>query len=546
MTVLSWALGRALKLPPRTHRRLSRLADLPVTMSDGTVLLTDRLGPAGHERGLPTLLMRTPYGRRGALTLEAHILAERGYHVVLQSVRGTHGSGGDYDPFRHDRTDGAETLVWLRQQPWCDGRVGVFGGSYCGYTMHAAAAGAEPGDVQSLAGSFTAADLRLLFRPYESLTFKSAASWIYGLDRQGDRGPWAGIRHALRSRRMMPRSYSHLPLREADQILAGEELPFFREWVDADRDDAYWDQRDVSDAHATAGAPVLLHAGWFDIFGPAQLADAAALFAAGRDTRLVVGPWNHSGGLRTRMVDLLSHFSQTLAEDPCLEDVPHVRLKLYGDERWFVASSWPIVTGSLRLHLGHSGRLDLAVPTSDARITWVDDPAEPPPAPGGAVLLLGGPKDNKEREHRDDVLTFTSSPLEEDLFVIGSPRVVVQAEGGCPSYDVAVRLCVVDEKGVSRNISDGLQRVDAPAATIDVRTWPTGVRIRRGHCIRLQIAGSLHPIFARNPHTGEREGDARSTVPAVQTVVIGPGHEGYVELPVVEAGPEGLQEVRCA
>jgi predicted acyl esterase len=110
---------------------------------------------------------------------------------------------------------------------------------------------------------------------------------------------------------------------------------------------------------------------------------------------------------------------------------------------------------------------------------------------------------------------------------------VARADADVPSYDVAVRLCVVDEKGVSRNISDGMQRVDGGEADVAITMWPAGARVLRGQRIRLQVAGSLHPLWARNLHTGEDSGSGTTTRRARQALVLEPGRPALVELPVV-------------
>jgi putative CocE/NonD family hydrolase len=100
----------------------------------GVKLLTDIYAPVG--RSLGTLLIRTPYGRSIAL-LTARYYATQGYHVVHQSCRGTFGSGGDFQPFRPDIDDGADTVAWLRRQAWFGGRFALCGASYLGYTAWA-------------------------------------------------------------------------------------------------------------------------------------------------------------------------------------------------------------------------------------------------------------------------------------------------------------------------------------------------------------------------------------------------------------------------
>jgi putative CocE/NonD family hydrolase len=529
-------LSRLMGLPPATHPHLDRQHDIPATMPDGTVLLADRWFPRGQDGTLPTLLMRSPYGRRGVMTFEAPLLAQRGYNVVIQSTRGTHGSGGEFDAFVHERSDGAATLAWLHQQPWCDGRVATFGGSYCGYTQLAAAADAAPGQISAQSAGVTSADLRWLLKPYGVVGVLGAASWLYGLDTQGERSLLAGLRHAARGRRAVARATATLPVLDVDVAATREKQPFYRSWVESDWESPYWQGLDVRAGHRTQTAPIALQAGWFDIFARGQLDDATELLAAGRDVRLVVGPWHHAAGAGVRMREALRWFSRAFG-GVSEEDPSPVRVQLYGDQRWYGLPSWPPTSVSYRWFLGTGSVLAQQPPAGTERVEWVNDPMDPAPSVGGAVLLRGGAKDNSEREARDDVLVFTSAPLEDDLVVLGAPVFRAATNADVPSYDVVVRLCVVDAKGVSRNVSDGLQRVLGAAADVEVQMWPTGVRFRRGERIRVQVSGALHPMFARNLHTGEPAATAVESRVALQGLQLGGEHPAVLELPVVRLGP---------
>src|SRR5690606_18871334 len=115
--------------------RTTRLRDLSVTAPDGVALRTEVYLPRNGVRA-PTILIRVPYGLAGFGTV-AELYAERGFNAVIQACRGTGGSGGDFDPLSHEREDGLATLEWVKAQPWFDGRLGLAGPSYLGYTQWA-------------------------------------------------------------------------------------------------------------------------------------------------------------------------------------------------------------------------------------------------------------------------------------------------------------------------------------------------------------------------------------------------------------------------
>lgn len=167
------------------------------------------------------------------------------------------------------------------------------------------------------------------------------------------------------------------------------------------------------------------------------------------------------------------------------------------------------------------------------------DPADPTPTVGGRMLSpAAGVRDNGALEARADVLTFTGPILGAALEVLGTP--VVELVHGCdnPYADVFARLCEVDAKGVSRNVSDVLLRLDpsAPAGSVlRLELAPVAHRFSAGSRIRLQISGGSHPLFARNLGTGEPPASATRTAVSRRTVAHGAGGQSRLILPAVAA-----------
>ena len=186
----------------------------------GSVLLADRWFPTRPSGDVPTLLIRTPYGRRVMGPL-GRLFAERGYQTVIQSCRGTFGSAGDWEPLRHERSDGHATLSWVAGQPWFDGRLVTWGASYLGMTQWAVAAD-PPEFLKAMALDVTAANARDAFVfPGGSFALEMALSWAYQIKHQelGFRtvlrtqirqrqGGGAGGRSPARSARPTPRLWA--------------------------------------------------------------------------------------------------------------------------------------------------------------------------------------------------------------------------------------------------------------------------------------------------------------------------------------------------
>src|SRR6516162_10621452 len=206
------AIDRALGLPAAAASYVVR-RDVAVAMPDGVVLLGDHYRPAGPDRPLPVVLIRSPYGRAGgAGILWAAPLARRGFQVFIQSTRGTFGSGGLFRPFTAEREDGLATVAWLRDQPWCDGRVAMTGGSYLGHTQWAVAPYVDP-PLQSVCLNITAAKFSAAFYEHGAPGLRNALNWS-GLVGRQERGLHAALPNPRQMARMR-RALRKIPLQAA-------------------------------------------------------------------------------------------------------------------------------------------------------------------------------------------------------------------------------------------------------------------------------------------------------------------------------------------
>lgn len=130
--------------------------DVEAKMRDEVVLRADVYRPDSGE-ALPVLLQRTPYGKGFSQVSFALMAAERGYTVVIQDTRGRWASDGENQPFINEKEDGFDTVKWAAQQPWSNGKVGMYGGSYVGYTQLAAAV-TQPPALKTIIPSVTFCD----------------------------------------------------------------------------------------------------------------------------------------------------------------------------------------------------------------------------------------------------------------------------------------------------------------------------------------------------------------------------------------------------
>ncbi|QGN47812.1 CocE/NonD family hydrolase [Micromonospora sp. WMMC415] len=546
LTALATRLATAvLRLPPPRTRRVALTRDLPVRVRDGVALRTDHHAP--DLPGAPTVLIRTPYGRGGPMRLLGRLAAERGYHVVIQSCRGTHGSGGVFDPLVHERDDGLDTLDWLRRQPWWSGAFGMFGASYQGFVQWALAADAGA-ELRAMVAVVTASGTRDSTYAGESFALDTVLTWAELL--QAQTVPWLARQWELkRGQPRLAAALAHLPLAEADRVATGVTVPFFQEWLRHHTPDAaYWRTRIFGDRLAEVRAPVAMISGWHDIFLPAQLRDFAALRAAGGRPRLTVGPWTHgSPGLFVASLrDGLDWLDEHLGGRPAPGRAP-VRVHVGGaGGGWRDLPDWPPPATPTTWHLHPYGGLSTAPPVESAPDGFWYDPADPTPSLGGPLLVAqrAGPVDNRPVEARPDVLTWTSEVLPAPVEVVGPVRAEIFVRSDLSHLDVFVRLCDVDARGRSWNVCDGLVRVtpdgfradETGAVRVPVQLWPTAHRFAAGHRLRVQVSGGAHPRYARNPGTGEPLSTAVTLRAGWREILHDSRHPSAVVLPIVHSG----------
>jgi putative CocE/NonD family hydrolase len=541
MTLVSHLVGRLAKLPPAKTYAVLVERDLSVPMPDGVVLLADHYMPRdkrGSQRP-PTILVRCPYGRRGFFgLLYGRLFAERGFGVLVQSTRGTFGSGGVFDPYGNEHDDGLATIAWLKQQPWFSGVLGTNGPSYLGMVQWAIAADAGA-DIGTMAIQVSTSNFHHRTYAGGSFGLDTALSWTHMMALQEQRS----FLSQMGARRKLQPLFAHLPLRDLDQLAIGRHSPFLQAWLEHPEPDSdYWQHRTFDTTVKDIAAPINLVGGWYDIFLPWQVRDYRLLREADKHPFLTIGPWAHAsfGLMDAGVAEALTWFNaHLLGERNQLRKAP-VRVFVTGQNAWRDLADWPPPGARIhRFFLQQAFGLSQDSPGASPPDHYRYDPADPTPALSGPVLSgKSMPTDNRTLEARPDVLTYTSAPLEADLDVIGPVQAELFVRSSREHTDFFARMCDVDQRGISLNICDGLLRVQphqpAPAAdgtlplTIDL--WPTAHRFLRGHRLRLQVSSGAHPRYARNTGSGERLASATKLLVADQSIYHDPDHPSAIFL----------------
>lgn len=562
-------------------------------MRDDIALYADVYRPSGSGP-FPTLLTRTPYDK-SASGLSPFVLraATAGYAVVVQDTRGRYASEGAFTPFVHERSDGFDTLEWLVTQSWCDGNIGMFGGSYVGLTQWQAAMSGHPA-LKAIVPYVTASNYHDGW-VYQGGAFELSfnLSWTMSvltlntaLRANGMNLSAPEIEAIFDASDTLDTEFTRLPL--AGHPILRQNSAYYDTWVDHPDYDDFWEALDVSKAHNIINPAVLNIGGWYDIFLKGTVHNFTGMRAASSDAdrnrhQLLVGPWNHGamkvgnpigdmdfgmrsmgsvideGGMHLRWYD---RWLRGIESD--VETEPPVRVFVMGANRWRTADEWPLPNTDFQEWFLHSdgrantlngdGSLTRESPGGAPPDTYVYNPRNPVPTTGGglccnAVFSLGGAYDQRSVEAHEDVLVYTSAILEQDTEVTGPLKAVLYASSSASDTDFTAKLVDVHPCGYAQNLNDGIIRARYRTSMrepelitpgdiyeYEIDLVATSNLFLAGHRIRLEISSSNFPRFDRNPNTGEIPGRSTDMTSAMQTIHHSREYPSRVILPVVERG----------
>lgn len=570
--------------------------NVPIMMRDGVTTYADVFRPRMRGR-VPALLQRTPYDKSAPNnrtgTLDAIRAASHGYAVIIQDVRGRYTSEGDFYTFVNEINDGEDSIDWVTRQNWSDGQVGMFGVSYVGATQWLAAKSGAPA-LKGIAPGVTASDY------HEGWAWQGGAfelgfnlSWAVGALTAAN---WANLSQRLRlhdedaetliaAKDDLDHWFRYMPMKDMPH-LKNDLARYYYDWLDHPEYDDYWRRVSIEESHADIAIPAFNFGGWYDIFlggtirNYARMREMGATQAARDGQRLTIGPWVHGGappsvsgeynfGTRAAgaAIDLMGEMLRfydhiLLGEDNGFDSDKPVRLFVMGENVWRREDEWPLSraeTADYYLHSGGranslngDGALSREAPPADEPPdVYLYNPLNPVPTVGGGLccdpaFMASGAYDQRWVEGRDDVLVYSTPPLDEDTEVTGPVSVTLYASTNAPDTDFTAKLVDVEPSGYARNLTDGIIRARyrngrGPASFIQpgrvyeykIDLWATSNLFKKGHRIRVEISSSNFPRFDRNANTGDEIGSDAAFVPALQTVHHTAEYPSRVELPIV-------------
>jgi putative CocE/NonD family hydrolase len=546
--LFSRIVARQWRLPPAIQRKI-KTEELRIPMRDGIELRAiRRYAPDGHRQ--PAVLIRSCYGITGPFGFLGTLFAERGFQVILQNCRGVGGSQGVFRPFFDEQNDGEDTVNWIAAQPWFGGNLALWGGSYLGNTAWAIANSPAAAKVKAMGLHVTLTNFRDRTYAFGGYTLEASMGWTITMAevaRSSGMNLLSALTRMRRSRMLIEKAIAVLPLKNADRVVSREGVSWWPDWMNhAEPGDPYWDPIDYGRAAETTPAMVM-STGWYDIFLPWQLTDFITAQRAGRDVRLIVGPWMHAGmsGTAESLRETIALFQEQFGLTARQPAKPRVRLFLMGADEWRDYPSWP-VPGAIpqNYFLRHGGALSPNRPSTAGSSKFDYDPSQPTPSLHGPTIEgKSGSGDMAPLERRSDVLLFTSEPLVRHTDVIGPISGELYLRSNTQYGDIYLSLCDVNPAGLSRNVCDGYQRLrpESPPALprgharkVTVEFWPTAYRFQRGHRVRVIVAGGAHPRYVRNLGTGEPLGEGQTMITQHYEILHGPEHPSAITLSVLD------------
>lgn len=563
LAVPPWALAQN-----PADRAISPPEELSVAvpMRDGIRLAADIFFPRAGRRW-PTVLVRTPYNRKLQATGSYRYFRRRGYAVVIEDVRGRNASQGVLGMADQEGHDGRDSIDWIAQQPWSDGRVVMAGSSYLAIAEWWAAVQGDPRLI-AISPMFSGDD------EYTDRFYSSG-----GALQIGHRLSWfaENLTPPSQIRPLLSSYIGHIPLSTADVAATGIVLPLWRTALAHPSDDEYWKALSIREKLDQIDIPVLSFGGWFDEYVESDLDAFSRLAKRHQTIETWIGPWSHNPATKFPTMDFGPHSSLPVramqadwfdrwvkgaSEASAIESGTAIlHLFVMGPNVWREEHEWPLARmRPTPLYLNSRGHANGVA--GDGALEWQPvrkapndqftyDPKNPVPTRGGAiccdpVLFPPGPLDQSFIEQRPDVLVYTSSPLASELEVTGPIRIVLYVSTSVNDTDFTAKLVDVEPDGRPMLVADGIQRLryrlslSQPVFVkknqtyqISIDAGVTSFVFARRHRIRLEVSSSNFPKFDRNMNSVHPNAYETKFTKAKQTVLHQKGFPSEILLPVI-------------
>ena len=546
-------------------------------------------------------------GKQRTRTAERALEAvKRGYAYVVQNERGRYYSEGEWDILGVPLTDGYDAFTWMKNQSWSNGKIGTLGCSSTAEWQMAVAALDHPSHAAMVPQGYGAGVGRIGDIQEQGNWYRGGVeqmlffSWLYGVehDKFKPRIPAGATQEDLiRISRFydlapenppvdMAEALKHLPIQDILKNINGKS-EIFDKMIRRKPNDKDWFKGGIYHDDMEVGVPSFWFASWYDV----SITPNLALFnhvrnntkdATVRDNQyLVIAPTLHCAYTRAtentivgeRSVgDATLNYEEQIygwfdlwlkgEKNDFKEKTPRVQYYTMGSNKWQAAETWPPKkaepttyylnsNGNANSRFG-DGTLATSKANSDNADGFTYDPMQPVPSYGGNVCctgnaVQGGAFDQQQMETRNDILVYTTDPLEEGVEVSGFINSTLYVSSDAKDTDFTIKLIDVYPDGTAYNLDETIQRAryregydkevfmkEGEVYKLDLTPMSTSNYFKKGHRIRVEISSSNFPRFARNLNTGGNNYDEKEGVVAHNSVHHSAVHTSSIELPIIK------------
>jgi hypothetical protein len=546
-------------------------------------------------------------GKESTRTLEtAYKMVEQGYAYVVQNERGRYFSEGEWDILGTPLTDGYDAFTWMKEQSWSNGKIGTLGCSSTAEWQMAVAALDHPSHAAMVPQGFGAGVGTVGKFQEQGNWYRGGAeqllffSWLYGVehDKFKPRIPAGATQEDLiRISRFydlspenqpvdMLQALSHLPIQDILKNINGKK-EIFDKMVSRKPNDPEWFKGGLYHDTMDFSVPSFWFASWYDV----AISPNIALFnhvrqnaeeASIRDNQyLVIAPTLHCAytratedtvvGERSIGDARLNYDEQIMAWfDLWLKDspndfktkTPRVQYYTMGSNKWQASEEWPPKNTKMTSYylssrgnantLNGDGVLSTKLPNNTISDSFTYDPMNPVMSYGGNVCctgnaIQGGAFDQQDMEKREDILVYTTAPLEKGVEVSGFIETKLFVSSDVKDTDFTIKLIDVYPDGRAYNLDETIQRVryregydkevfmeKGKVYEVDLTPMSTSNYFKEGHSIRIEISSSNFPRFARNLNTGGANYNEKNGVIAHNKIHHSKKQASEIRLPIVQ------------
>jgi putative CocE/NonD family hydrolase len=509
---------------------------IDVPLRDGTMTKATIIKPTAPGK-YPVILERTPYGRK--LTAGAgDVYARRGYAYMVQDVRGTGESKGQFDPMVTERKDGYDTLNWISKQPWCDGNVGMIGASYGGFVQWAAAVEHHP-VLKCIIPQVSPPASAMWNIPYENgvLTLLSDLWWLRVVDNPKGQNMLTALNEITNLKGLLT-----LPLEKADDKHLGFNSKIWSKFLERDTS-TKWPEWNFEAQMKAVKIPAFHISGWYDGDEIGTQRNWQLLRSGGNSNQwLMYGPWTHFFNTTSKIgnvdfgkdaiVELDSQYLRWFdtwlkGKSVGLKSIPRVRYFVMGENKWRQSADWPPKESKPETRYFEFGSLNSG-PKSVAKLatelkgfTSAKSSFDPSKAKIEADSVSVGDSGEdmfaKDKDIPKDVIVLRTEPFDRDRLITGPVTVEFDFKSSARDTDFyAVGLDQDPVKGhfavfktgkLKASYLQGLdkQRFLTPGKTYRAKLllWDGANLFKKGHRLSLMIMQSTFPSAARNLGTTE-------------------------------------------